>query len=134
MMTSEVNIFERLKSKSDIKNVYKMGSVIISKDRKLKANLLSSESRTNKVRIAISVSSKAGRSVWRNRLKRIIREIIREEKEFLKEPINNNNQGLSIIFSPYRINQASDHQLLLKDLRPAIKDILNKIKKNFIGN
>lgn len=134
MMTSEVNIFERLKSKSDIKNVYKLGSVIISKDRKLKANLLSSESITYKVRFAISVSSKAGSSVWRNRLKRIIRETIRGEKEFLKELINKNKQELSIIFSAYRINQASDHQLLLKDLRPAIKDILNKIKKNFLGN
>lgn len=134
MMTSEVNIFERLKSRSDIKNVYKLGSVIISRDRKLKANLLSSESITYKVRVAISVSSKAGSSVWRNRLKRIIREIIREENEFLKELINNNKRELSIIFSPYRINQTSDHQILLKDLRPAISDILNKIKKNFLSN
>ena len=133
-MTKEVKIFDRLKRANDIEAVYKNGNVIISTDRKLKASHLSSESITNQIRIAVTVSSKAGSSVWRNRLKRIIREIIREEKEFLKEPINNNNQGLSIIFSPYRINQASDHQLLLKDLRPAIKDILNKIKKNFIGN
>ena len=131
-MTKGVKIFERLKGKSDIDAVYKKGKTIISTDKKLKAFLLSSEGRINKIRVAITVSSKAGSSVWRNRFKRIIRESIRQEKEFLKDRININKQELSIIFSPFRLNQGNVDQVFLKDIKPAVTDILNKITKSII--
>jgi len=131
-LTKKDKFFERLKGKSDISAVYKKGRTIISTDKKLKAILLSSESRINKIRVAITVSSKAGNSVWRNRLKRIIRESIRQEKEFLKERTNFNKQELSIIFSPFRLNQGNFEQVFLKDIKPAVMDILNKITKTFI--
>ncbi|MDZ7625746.1 MAG: ribonuclease P protein component [Ignavibacteriaceae bacterium] len=133
-MTKNDNFFERLKGKSDIGDVYKKGRTIISTDKKLKAILLSSAGRINKIRVAITVSSKAGNSVWRNRLKRIIRESIRQEKEFLKDQININKQELSIIFSPYRLNQGNFDQVFLKDIKPAVTDILNKITKSIIKN
>ena len=129
MLTKEVKIFERLKIKNDINAVYKKGKVFISVDRKLKANHLFSESVTNRVRVAITISSKAGNSVWRNRLRRIIRESLRREKKYLREIVNNNKQGFSIIFSPYRINQVNFEHLSLKDVKPAVTDILNKISK-----
>jgi ribonuclease P protein component len=125
-LTKKVKFFERLRGKRDIDAVYKNGKTIISTDKKLKVILLSSESRINKIRVAITVSSKAGKSVWRNRLKRIIRESIRQEKEFLKDQININKQEVSIIFSPYRLNQGSFEQVFLKDIKPAVTDILNK--------
>jgi len=131
-LTKKDKFFERLKGKSDISAVYKKGRTIISTDKKLKAILLSSESRINKIMVAITVSSKAGNSVWRNRLKRIIRESIRQEKEFLKERTNFNKQELSIIFSPFRLNQGNFEQVFLKDIKPAVMDILNKITKTFI--
>lgn len=131
-MTKRVKIFDRLKGKSDIEAVYKKGKTIISVDRKLKAILLSSEGRINKIRVAIIVSSKAGNSVWRNRLKRIIRESIRQEIKFLKDQINIDKQELSIIFSPYRLNQGNYDKVFLKDIKPAVIDILNKITKTII--
>lgn len=134
MLTKEVKIFERLKIKNDINAVYKKGKVFISVDRKLKANHLFSESVTNRVRVAITISSKAGNSVWRNRLRRIIRESLRREKKYLREIVNNNKQGLSIIFSTYRINQVNFEHLSLKDVKPAVTDILNKISKTAIRN
>ena len=134
MLTKEVKIFERLKIKNDINAVYKNGKVFISVDRKLKANHLSSESVTNRVRVAITISSKAGNSVWRNRLRRIIRESLRQEKKYLREIVNNNKQGLSIIFSPYRINQVNFEHLSLKEVKPAVTDILNKISRTAIRN
>jgi ribonuclease P protein component len=133
-LIKEIKIFERLKSKSDIGAVYKKGSLIISVDRKLKANLLSTMSRTNKIRVAISISSKTGNSVWRNRFKRIIRESLRQEKEILKEIVSKNKLEISIIFSPYRINQANLQFLNLKDIKLAVSDILNKISKTNIRN
>ena len=134
MLTKEVKIFERLKIKNDINAVYKKGKVFISVDRKLKVNHLSSESVINRVRVAITISSKAGNSVWRNRLRRIIRESLRQEKKYLREIMNNNKQGLSIIFSTYRINQVKFEHLSLKDVKPAVTDILNKISKTAIRN
>jgi ribonuclease P protein component len=128
-LTRRVKIFDRLKGKNDIDAVYKKGKTIISIDRKLKANHLSSGGRINKIRVAITVSSKAGNSVWRNRLKRIIRESIRQEIEFLKEQININKRELSIIFSAYKFNQGNFDKIFLKDIKPAVTDILNKITK-----
>lgn len=133
-MTKKVKIFDRLKKANNIEAVYKNGNVIISMDRKLKASHLSSESITNQIRIAVTVSSKAGSSVWRNRLKRIIRESLRLEKGILKEIVFKKKQDLSIIFSQYRINQVNHNHLFLKDIKPAVTDILNKLSKTTIGN
>ena len=133
-MTREVKIFDRLKSENDIEAVYKNGKVIISLDRKLKAIHLSSESLTHRLRFAVTVSSKTGNSVWRNRLKRIIREALRQEKVLLKERVLNEKSELSIIFSPYRINQVNLKRLFLKDIKPAVTDILNKLIKSTIKN
>lgn len=131
-MTKKVKFLERLKGKSEIDAVYRKGKTIISADKKLKAIHLSSEGRINKIKVAITVSSKAGNSVWRNRFKRIIRESIRQEKEFLRDRININKQELSIIFYPYRLNQGIVDQVFLKDIKPAVTDILNKTTKSII--
>ncbi|MBE0570561.1 MAG: ribonuclease P protein component [Ignavibacteriaceae bacterium] len=133
-MTKRFKNFERLKGKSDIDVVYKKGKTIISTDKKLKAILLTSERRINKIRITITVSSKAGNSVWRNRTKRIIRESIRQDIEFFKEQIDINKRELSIIFSPYRVTQRNFDRIFLKDIKPAVTDILNKITKTIIKN
>lgn len=133
-MTKKVKIFDRLKRANDIEAVYKNGNVIISTDRKLRASHLSSESITNQIRIAVTVSSKAGSSVWRNRLKRIIRESLRLEKDILKEIVFKKKSELSIIFSQYRINQVNQKHLFLKDINPAVTDILNKLNKTTSRN
>jgi ribonuclease P protein component len=129
MLTKKVKIFDRLKSENDIEIVYKSGKVIISEDRKIKASYLSIYNKKSRARIATTVSSKTGNSVWRNRLKRIIRESLTQERVFLKEIVFNNKLELSIIFSSYNINQLSHQQLFLKDIKPAVTDILIKINK-----
>jgi len=50
----------------------------------------------------------------------------------LKERTNFNKLELSIIFSPFRLNQGNFEQVFLKDIKPAVMDILNKITKTFI--
>ena len=133
-MTREVKIFDSLKSENEIAAVYNKGKVIISSDRKLKASHLSSERITHRIRFAVTVSSKAGNSVWRNRFKRIIREAIKQEIDLLKEIVFNNKSELSIIFSPYRINQVSLKHVFLKDIKPAVTDILYKLCKKTTKN
>jgi ribonuclease P protein component len=131
-LIKEIKIFDRLKNKNEIESVYKKGRVIISSDRILKANYISRDSETNKVKIAVSVSSKAGNSVWRNRLKRIIRESIRQEVLVLKEIVLINKLELSIIFSPYKINKTILEYPFLKEIKPAVADILNMISKKIV--
>jgi len=123
-----------MKNKNDIELVYKKGYVIISADRKLKANYISIDSETKKVKTAVSVSSKAGNSVWRNRLKRLIRESLGQEELILKEILFKNKLELSIIFSPYRINKTNLANPILKEVKPAVTDILNKISKTSVRN
>jgi ribonuclease P protein component len=127
-LTKKVKIFDSLKSEKGIERVYRKGNVIISTDRKIKANYLSSENLTNRIKFAITVSSKTGNSVWRNRFKRIIRESLRLELASLNEIIFKNKSDLLIIFSPYRINQTNNKRLFLKDIKPSLSDILNKIR------
>lgn len=133
-LIKKIKIFDRLKNKNDIELVYKKGYVIISTDRKLKANYISIDSETKKVKTAVSVSSKAGNSVWRNRLKRLIRESLRQEELILKEIVFKNKLELSIIFSPYRINKTNLANPILKEVKPAVTDILNKISKTSVRN
>jgi ribonuclease P protein component len=133
-LIKKVKIFDRLKNKNDIELVYKKGYVIISADRKLKANYISIDSETKKVKTAVSVSSKVGNSVWRNRLKRLIRESLRQEELILKEILFKNKLELSIIFSPYRINKTNLANPILKEVKPAVTDILNKISKTSVRN
>jgi len=133
-LIKKVKIFDRLKNKNDIELVYKKGYVIISADRKLKANYISIDSETKKVKTAVSVSSKVGNSVWRNRLKRLIRESLRQEELILKEIVFKNKLELSIIFSPYRINKTNLANPIFKEVKPAVTDILNKISKTSVRN
>lgn len=133
-LIKKIKIFDRLKNKNDIELVYKKGYVIISADRKLKANYISIDSETKKVKTAVSVSSKMGNSVWRNRLKRLIRESLRQEELILKETVFKNKLELSIIFSPYRINKTNLANPILKEVKPAVTDILNKISKTSVRN
>ena len=133
-LIKKIKIFDRLKNKNDIELVYKKGYVIISADRKLKANYISIDSETKKVKTAVSVSSKVGNSVWRNRLKRLIRESLGQEELILKEILFKNKLELSIIFSPYRINKTNLANPILKEVKPAVTDILNKLSKTSVRN
>jgi len=123
-------VFDRLINDRDFELVYKKGRVVISEDKKLKANyLFESKDINNAVKIGLSVASKKGNSVWRNRIKRILRESLRMDREILQYFIEPNNANLLIIFSPYSINQINSKKIFLKEIKPAVLDILKRIGK-----
>jgi len=123
-------VFNRLINDRDFELVYKTGLVIISEDKKIKANyLFESKDINNTVKIGLSVASKKGNSVWRNRLKRILRESLRMDRENLQNIIELKNANLLIIFSPYSINQTNSKKIFLKKIKPAIWNILKRIGK-----
>jgi len=123
-------VFDRLINDRDFELVYKRGSVVLSEDKKIKANyLFESKDINNTVKIGLSVASKKGNGVWRNRIKRILRESLKIDREILRNIIELKNANLLIIFSPYSINQTNSKKIFLKEIKPAIWNILKRIGK-----
>lgn len=125
------DFLEKIKSKSELEKIYSLGKTIFSQDQKIKANyIFTFRSSQPKLRYAITVSSKNGNSVWRNRFKRIVRESIRTEMDLIKNMILRGNLNLSIIFSPGRLRQSSQTKIFLRDLKPAVSEILMSLKNS----
>jgi len=123
-------VFDRLINDRDFELVYKTGRVVISEDKKIKAKyLFENKNINNTFKIGLSVISKKGNSVWRNRIKRILRESVRINREHVRNIIELKNADLLIIFSPYSINQTNSKKIFLKEIRPAVLDILKRIGK-----
>jgi len=125
------NEFEWLKRKNEIELVYKNGQTVVSKDKRLRAKYFFEDNGAvnKKVKAGLSVSSDKGNSVWRNRIKRILRELIRKEKELLLSIVKQKNTNLLLIFSPHSISQNSFNKISLKDLAAPMSDILNTLTK-----
>lgn len=123
-------VFDRLINDRDFELVYKTGRVVISEDKKIKAKyLFENKVINNTVKIGLSVVSKKGNSVWRNRIKRTLRESVRINREHLRNIIELKNADLLIIFSPYSINQTNSKKIFLNEIKPAVLDILKRIGK-----
>jgi len=122
--------FEWLKNDKDFELVYKQGRTIISDDKKLKARYLFIDRIENiKVKAGLSVISKKGNSVWRNRVRRILRESLRKEIEKLLAITKQKNADLLIIFSPYSIDQNNSRKIYFRDINIPVLEILNRLKE-----
>lgn len=127
---------ERIKSEKDFKLLYTSGRVLFSGDRKLKAHYYiesgsqSAASHRPVVKIAPAVSRKAGNAVWRNRLKRLIKESYRLNKEVLTEISADKKLTLLIVFSPVSINGKNLKKPELKDIMPAVLSILDRVRSS----
>ncbi len=81
------------------------------------------------VKFAVAVSKKLGNAVWRNRIKRLIRESYRCNKLELIEECKKQNTLLEIIFSPQALNQVKNKHIGLMDIKPQIKEIIDSLKE-----
>ncbi len=120
---------ERIKSKKEFNRIYVLGKTIYSTDKKLKAIFLCDREVDNpRVKIAIAISKKAGNAVWRNRVKRLIKESYRLNKESLISKINEDKILLRIIFSANYLNENKNKQLKLHYILTPVLDLLSIIK------
>lgn len=123
-----LSAFEKLKSRSEIKRVISLGVNIFSDDKKIKAIYLAEKKETKSaVKITPAVFKKLGCAVWRNRIKRLIRESYRLNKKDLVQMSIQKNIDLKIIFSPHNINEKTNKQIGLKDIMPSMLDVIKKI-------
>lgn len=129
---------ERLSSKNDFELVYSSGKRLYSNDKKIKAFFLFNRSDfPSLVKIAVSIKKKSGKAVWRNRLRRLIKDSYRLNKKLLIDSIEDLNDKTKcfIIFSPIGFNQKTEKKVNREDVEESVKTILETIAlkiKNFI--
>jgi ribonuclease P protein component len=121
---------ERIKKAKDFKKIYLEGKVVFSDDGRLKATFLINACRDNPVvKVSAAVSKKTGKAVWRNRLKRLIKESYRLNKLELLEACSIKKVSLDIIFTPINFSRLEDKRIKLVEFMPAMLDLLNKVKE-----
>ncbi|MDP4115298.1 MAG: ribonuclease P protein component [Bacteroidota bacterium] len=121
---------ERIKSKKDFEDIFKHGNILFSFNKKVKASFIYiKEADDPGVKIAPAVSKRAGNAVWRNRIKRLIREAYRLNKTGLVSYCKSNHISLKIVFSLNYISKKTAPNLGLIDLTDSVKDLLNKVEK-----
>lgn len=121
---------ERVKKKKDFECVFSSGKVIYCADLLIKSIFVFDiNSKLGGVKIAAAVSKKAGTAVWRNRVKRLIKESYRLNKHLILDKAQEKNIMVRIIFSTNKLSQAKNKKLRLKDISPCIVELLSKISQ-----
>lgn len=124
-MRKNEKIVTTIRDENEFEMVFKKGRIVRNEKSNVRAHFLFIRNGESKyIKVAVSVSSKIGNSVYRNRFKRFIRESLRLEINTLKELIDNLRAGLMIVFSPYKLNQKNKKRFYLKDIRENVSDIL----------
>jgi ribonuclease P protein component len=121
---------ERIKSKNDFDLVYSKGEVLYSPSNKLKTVILiRKEAEESYLKAAFAVSKRSGNAVWRNRVKRLLRESFRINKLDLKSAVEYNKINLLIVFSPNAINQKNSKKITRNEIITDVVELLSMIKK-----
>ena len=118
---------ERVKKKRDFEKVYSSARVLFSSDHLIKIHFLFVDSDVYGVKMAAAVSKKAGKAVWRNREKRLIKETYRLNKNPLLEKVLSKNIQLLLIFSPNKLSEASNKKIYLRNVSSGVVELMSKI-------
>ena len=118
---------ERVKKKNDFEKVYSSAKILFSSDLLIKSLYTCSENNVAVIKIAAAVSKKAGKAVWRNRVKRLIKESYRLNKKSLLEKVLLKKIQLLLVFSPSRLSEARNKKIYLHDVSPGVVELMNKI-------
>jgi len=122
--------FERVKKKKDFEEIYNSNKVFFSKNNLLKSYILIKKEAENPgVKFAAAVSKKAGKAVWRNRIKRLLKESYRQNKQSILNKSIEKKISLFIIISPNRLSEKNNKNIYLHDISSAAIELIEKIEK-----
>lgn len=121
---------ERVKKKKDFEIVFNSGTILVSSDLLIKSiYLFEYNAKYSGIKIAAVVSKKAGKAVWRNRVKRLIKEAYRLNKKTALTKTTEKNVKAKIIFSSNKLNEKKFSKVKLKDISPGIVELIGKISQ-----
>ncbi|HSP86924.1 MAG TPA: ribonuclease P protein component [Ignavibacteriaceae bacterium] len=120
---------ERIKSKKDFDELYSSGKILISSNKKIKAIFLIKNNPEEGIKIAAVVSKKLGNAVWRNRIKRLIKEAYRLNKQEIKEQAFKAGKNIKLIFSAYALSEKNNKNINLNEIAPDILELIGLLKK-----
>jgi ribonuclease P protein component len=121
---------ERVKKKKDFEKVYSSAKILFSSDLLIKAlYTIDSDKQFLGVKIVPAVSKKAGKAVWRNRVKRLIKESYRLNKRGLCIKTLEKKIGMLIIFSPNKLSESKNKKVYLIDIYKSVIELINKIEQ-----
>lgn len=120
---------EKLKNKKDFLLLFTKGKKLYSSDGKIQCLYLFLDNDVFPyVKFAIGIHKKAGKAVWRNRAKRLIRESYRLNIYQLKEQLKNKRKRVLLFFKLIKLNQNNFKFLKLKDIEPSVVEIIRKLE------
>jgi ribonuclease P protein component len=119
---------ERIKSKELYNLVFSNGLTMTSKNKILRGHVvfLNNLDRPT-VKVGIALSKQSGIAVWRNRIKRLIKESFRLNKLELLSLCKERKKTLLVVFTGKLINQKLYKKVSLDLIMPEVKDIIYKI-------
>ena len=120
---------ERIKSKKDFEELYFSGKILISSNQRIKAIYIVKDDPENGVKIAAVVSKKLGNAVWRNRIKRLIKEAYRLNKQEILSQAAVAGKNIRLIFSAYALSEKKNKKIGLNEIVPGVLEVMNMIKK-----
>jgi ribonuclease P protein component len=118
---------ERIKSKKEFDELYSNGKIILSQTGKLKAIFISGSDVEEGVKMAAVVAKKLGKAVWRNRVRRLIKESYRLNKHILLKKYNGSGKNLKIIFSANSLKEINHKSITLNDVMPEVVELMQKV-------
>ena len=122
---------DKLKSRKDIEELFSKGDILFSSTKTIKAvYIIDQFSDKPGVRVAVAASHKSGKAYWRNRVKRLLRESYRLNKDILLNNSVNFGLNIRIIFSTYSLNMRNCKNIYLKDVMPDVIDIMSRISNS----
>lgn len=119
---------KRIKSRKDFDTIYTSGKSLFSTDKKIKAIYTKENSEKGEVKMAVVVSKKAGNAVWRNRIKRLVRESFRVNNQKINETAKRNRIALKIVLSPVALSQKQNKKVYLNEIMPQVVEVLAKLE------
>jgi len=123
---------QRLKSKIEISEVFENGFNLYSSKNSLRAKILIKNSVKGGTKAAFAVYKKSGKAVWRNRVKRLLRESFRQNKAKIIPLCSANNKSLLIVFTLNKINEKNYPKIKLSDVFDEMVSLLNAVEKRII--